>query len=44
MYLDVDTVGLQLARGAHILVVLAVPLGESPLLRDVDLRKYNVGV
>ena len=38
MYLDVDSVRLQLALGAHLLVVLAVPLGEAPLLRDVDLR------
>ena len=36
--LDGDAVGLEAAGGAHILVLLAVPLGEAPLLRDVDLE------
>ena len=35
--LDGDTVGQEAAAGAHILVLGAVPLGEAPLLGDVDL-------
>ena len=44
MYLNGDSVRPQLATVAHLLVDLAVPLGESPLLRDVDLRKDRVCV
>ena len=41
-HLHVDSVGLQLAVGAHLLVDLAVPLGEPPLLGDVDLRSKSL--
>ena len=37
--LDVDPVGLEPPIGPHLLVVSPVPLGESPLLRDVDLKR-----
>ena len=42
LYLNVDSVRLQLALGAHLLVNLAVPLGEAPLLRNVDLRRKMI--
>ena len=35
--LDGDAVGQEAALGAHALVLGAVPLGEAPLLGDVDL-------
>ena len=41
LVLHVDSVGLQLAAGAHLLVDLAVPLGEPPLLGDVDLQSKS---
>merc|ERR1712117_799907 len=37
LVLHVDSVGLQLSVGAHLPMDLAVPLGEAPLLGDVDL-------
>ena len=39
--LDGDTVGQEAAAGAHILVLGAVPLGEAPLLGDVNLQDKN---
>ena len=44
LVLNGDSVRPQPATVAHLLVDLAVPLGESPLLRDVDLRKDRVCV
>jgi len=44
--LHVDTVRSKVAGGAHALVVGTVPLGESPLLADVDLlsaRELELG-
>ena len=35
--LHVDTVGLQVAVSPHLLVFVAVPLGEAKLLADEDL-------
>ncbi len=36
-----DAVGAEAALVAHALKVLAVPLGEAPLLGHVDLRNLN---
>ena len=35
--LHVDSVGLETAIGPHLLVLVAVPLGEAKLLADEDL-------
>ena len=35
--LDVDAVGLEAAVSPHLLVLVAVPLGEAELLADEDL-------
>ena len=35
--LHVDAVGLETAIGPHLLVLVAVPLGEAKLLADEDL-------
>merc|ERR1719184_659237 len=35
--LHVDTVGLEVAVGPHLLVLVAIPLGEAKLLADEDL-------
>jgi hypothetical protein len=36
---NIGAVGSETAVGPHLLVVLPVPLGEAPLLGDVDLRQ-----
>ena len=41
--LHVGAVGLKPAFLPHRVVVLAIPLSEAPLLRDVDLKKKNMG-
>ena len=35
--LHVDTVGLEVAIGPHLLVLVAIPLGKAKLLADEDL-------
>jgi hypothetical protein len=37
--LDVCAVGSEATGVPHLLVVLAIPLGEAPLLGNVDLQK-----
>ncbi len=36
---NIGAVGSETAVGPHLLIVLPVPLGEAPLLGDVDLQR-----
>ena len=40
--LDVDAVLDEATALPHLVVLLAVPLGEAPLLGDVDLEDDNI--
>ena len=39
--LGVDSVQGQTAALAHVLVHLTIPLGETPLLGDIDLKEFR---
>ncbi len=41
---NIGAVGSETAVGPHLLVVLPVPLGEAPLLGDVDLRQRKKNI